>query len=163
MYFYRKKNLQNEKQPNLLFYSQEINKKRYNEIEKQSSINSSEVLIYQKNKNKDKHFESTKNLKDNFAQNEMEKIDSNIYIKKNNNLVLDNDWNESKINFDNISVVSKVNSNDNNNEQSNIIDNNILFKYENFDFNNEIKKDNNKEVNENEQLVSYLIPVMTYA
>ena len=152
MYFYRKKNLQNEKQPNQLFYSQEINKKRYNEIEKQSSINSSEVLIYQKNKNKDKHFESTKNLKGNFAQNEIEQIDSNNNINKNNNLVLDNDWNESKINFDNISVVSKVNSNDNNNEQSNIIDNNILFKYENFDFNNDIKKDNNKEVNENEQL-----------
>ena len=77
-------------------------------------------------------------------ENENEKIDSNIISQKINNPELDNEWNESKINFDNISMVSKINSYENNNEQSNIIDNNILLKCENLDFNIGINDEKNK-------------------
>lgn len=85
---------------------------------------------------------------------ENEKIDSNIINQKINNQELENEWNESKINFDNISMVSKINSYENNNEQSNIIDNNIFLKCENLDFNigindekikNEILENNNNK------------------
>ena len=153
MNFYRKKIFQNKKLPNQLFWSQELNNKEKSEIEKQSCINSSAFLINQNKKEKNMNkYKLNKNSNDNLAQNEIVQINSDFKNKKNDNIELDNEWNESKINFDNISMVSKVNSNDNNNEQSNLIDNNILFKYENFDFNNEINKENNKEENGVEQL-----------
>ena len=164
MNFYRKKNFQYKKPSNQLFWSQQLNHKRNYEIEKQSSINSSEILNYHdKFIKKDSILTLNENLKNNLAQNknknnpiqiikdfinidnENDKINEDINIKKINNNELDNEWNESKINFDNISVVSKVNSNDNNNEQSNIIDNNLLFKCDNSEINNDINKERNKE------------------
>ena len=76
-----------------------------------------------------------------------------INNEKINNIELDNEWNESEINFCDVSMVSKINSYDNNNEQSNIIDNNILFKSENLDFNNAlINKDFNKEENNDKKI-----------
>ena len=164
MNFYRKKNFQYKKPSNQLFWSQQLNHKRNYEIEKQSSINSSEILNYHdKFIKKDSILTLNENLKNNLAQNknknnpiqiikdfinidnENDKINEDNNIKKINNNELDNEWNESKINFDNISVVSKVNSNDNNNEQSNIIDNNLLFKCDNSEINNDINKERNKE------------------
>ena len=66
---------------------------------------------------------------------------------------MDNEWNESEINFCDVSMVSKINSYDNNNEQSNIIDNNILFKSENLDFNNAlINKEFNKQENNDKKI-----------
>ena len=68
-----------------------------------------------------------------------------------NNIELDNEWNELEINFCDISMVSKINSCENNNEQSNVIENNILFKSENLDLNNDIlNKENNIENNKEE-------------
>ena len=167
---FKRKKLQNP--ANQLFWSQEINHKRNQEVEKQSSINSSEVLIYpNKIDNKKFEFKFNQNSKVNLPQNnykinsiqnireyipkenEDEQKNSNVNMKKINNIELDNEWNESKINFDNISFVSKVNSNDNNNEQMNLIDNNLLFKSDNLDFNNDINKENNKEENEIEKFV----------
>ena len=164
MNFYRKKNFQYKKPSNQLFWSQQLNHKRNYEIEKQSSINSSEILNYHdKFIKKDSILTLNENLKNNLAQNknknnpiqiikdfinidnENDKINEDNNIKKINNNELDNEWNESKINFDNISVVSKVNSNDNNNEQSNIMDNNLLFKCDNSEINNDINKERNKE------------------
>ena len=164
MNFYRKKNFQYKKPSNQLFWSQQLNHKRNYEIEKQSSINSSEILNYHdKFIKKDSILTLNENLKNNLAQNknknnpiqiikdfinidnENDKINEDNNIKKINNNELDNEWNESKINFDNISVVSKVNSNDNNNEQSNIMDNNLLFKCDNSEINNDINKEKNKE------------------
>ena len=170
MNFYRKKNLQYKKPSNQLFWSQELNHRRNNEIEKQSSINSSEILNYHdKFIKKDSILTLNDNLKNNLAQNKNknnpiqinkdfinfdngnDKINSNINNEKRNNNELDNEWNDSNINFDNISVVSKVNSNDNNNEQSNIIDNNLLFKCDNINNDNNYKE-NNKEENAIEKL-----------
>ena len=164
MNFYRKKNLQYKKPSNQLFWSQELNHRRNNEIEKQSSINSSEILNYHdKFIKKDSILTLNDNLKNNLAQNKNknnpiqiikdfinfdngnDKINSNINNEKRNNNELDNEWNDSNINFDNISVVSKVNSNDNNNEQSNIMDNNLLFKCDNSEINNDINKEKTKE------------------
>ena len=170
MNFYRKKNLQYKKPSNQLFWSQELNHRRNNEIEKQSSINSSEILNYHdKFIKKDSILTLNDNLKNNLAQNKNknnpiqinkdfinfdngnDKINSNINNEKRNNNELDNEWNDSNINFDNISVVSKVNSNDNNNEQSNIIDNNLLFKCDNINNDNNYKE-NNKDKNAIEKL-----------
>ena len=154
--------------------SQEIIHRENQGVEKQSSINSSQVLIYSyKNNRKESELKLNDNLNDNLAQNnckinyiqnikdfipmnnENAQINNKINIEKSNNIELDNEWNESKINFDNISIVSKVNSNDNNNEQSNIIDNNFLNNNDDFDFNNDINKENIKKQNEIEKLVDY--------
>lgn len=169
---FKRKKIQNEHPQTNLFWSQEINHKRNQEVEKQSSINSSEVLIYHDRLDEKKfEFKFNQNLKENLPQNNYkinsiqnikeyitkenknEQKISNINTKNINNIELDNEWNESKINFDNISFVSKVNSNDNNNEQSNLVDNNLLFKSDNLDFNNDINKENNKEENEIEKFV----------
>ena len=90
-------------------------------------------------------------IKDNEKENE----NLNINNEKINNIELDNEWNESEINFCDVSMVSKINSCENNNEQSNIIENNILFKSENLDLNNDIINKENiieniKEVDKNE-------------
>ena len=122
-------------------------KNNKNLIEKNISPNS------ESNNNKDNK-NVLINLKDNndcvLDNNKNEEINSNINNEKINNIELDNDWNELKINFDNISIVSKVNSCEINNEQSNIIDNNILFKSENLDSNNPINKENKIENVEDE-------------
>ena len=97
---------------------------------------------------------SPKNINDFiYKENEKEELNSNINNEKINNIELDNEWNESEINFCDVSMVSKINSYDNNNEQSNITDNNILFKSENLDFNNAlINKDFNKEENNDKKI-----------
>ena len=103
-------------------------------------------------KNKIKNVNSSKNMIDFIIKNnEKENQNYNINNEKINNIELDNEWNESEINFCDVSMVSKINSCENNNEQSNIIDNNILFKSENLDFKNDaINKENNKEEDKNE-------------
>ena len=180
MDFYRKEKTKNEIFTPQLFSSQQFNHKINLDCEKKSNINSSEILIYHNKKAKEEQKNLTNDcLNDNLAQNnnennlendkiknsnssknmndfiikdkEKENQNMNINNEKINNIELDNEWNESEINFCDISMVSKINSCENNNEQSNIIENNILFKSENLDLNNDnINKENNIENNKEE-------------
>ena len=102
---FKRKKIQNENPPTNLFWSQEINHKRNQEVEKQSSINSSEVLIYHDRLDEKKfEFKFNQNLKENLPQNNY-KINSiqNIkeYIPKENK----NEQKNSNINTKNINIV----------------------------------------------------------
>ena len=102
---------------------------------KDSIINKNSKINERKRSNN----ELNKDANNNDINNLFSMISSNNNVINDNkiNYIEDNDWNNPKLNFDSISVVSKVNSCENNfNEHSNIVDynndeQNILLKSEN--------------------------------
>ena len=169
-------NLKNDAENNNIIMSSYINKSNgenfavsennnQNKINKKSkkefiSIPITKLKLNKTNKNNKSNKNITKNSNNNTNKNIIKNnndinnifsinslINNGFIDNKTKNIELENEWNNSKINFDGISAVSKGNSYENNyNENSNIMDNNYfnspkistntLFKSENFDINN---------------------------
>ena len=128
------------------FISIPITKIKLNKTNKNNKSNKNIAINKNSNNNIIKNtIKSNNELNNIISYNSL--INNGFIDNKTKNLEIENDWNNSKINFDGISAVSKGNSYENNfNENSNIIDNNYfnspknsnntLFKSENFDINN---------------------------
>ena len=128
------------------FISIPITKIKLNKVNKNNKSNKNIAINKNNNNNIIKNtIKNNNELNNIISYNSL--INNGFIDNKTKNIEIENDWNNSKINFDGISAVSKGNSYENNfNENSNIIDNNYfnspknsnntLFKSENFDINN---------------------------
>jgi hypothetical protein len=141
-----KSNEENQDNLELLDINSKIDKNNKNIINEFISNPAKDANIYKNNKineRKRSNNEFNTDTNNNDINNLFSMIYSNNNVINDNkiNYIEDNDWNNPKLNFDSISVVSKVNSCENNfNEHSNIVD------YNNDEQNNLLKSENIRSI-----------------